>query len=1099
MEPAPHRSPYIPVALFLLVSAAITIGAYRYNADERTVIDREVHNQLLTIADLKVQQLTDWRRERFGDAHALMSNRMMMPALERLINGEAGRREREEVLAWMQEIREQLRYTNVFLTDRKGTVVLQVGQPMGSEGHFEQAAREVISTGAPVLRDFHAGGGTRIHLGLNLPLSRSPQSPEFGFLMLGIDPAEHLDRIIQSWPAPSDSAETLLVRRDGDDVVFLNELRHRKGTALALRIPLSRTEVAAVQGVLGKEGAISAVDYRGVPILAAIRRVPDSPWILVAKVDQDEVYEPIRQRSITMALIVALMIFAAGAVVLLLWRRQQVRFYREKYEAEIERRALLGHFDYLTRFANDIILLSDESGRIVEANDRAVAAYGYPREELIGMMARDLRHPSAVDSFEDDWHCAARQGDAIFETVHRRKDGSPLQIEVSTRTIEVEGRKFFQGIFRDISERNAIVEKLRKTVSTLNALVDASPAAIIALTVTGEVTLWNRSAEKIFGYRSEELLGRPLPEQFVTAEDWTQRRQALLAGKSTGPAEIRRPRKDGTIVDLSVSAAPVLDAQGTVVSTVSVMLDITEQKRIQREQRILGETLAASLNEIYLFNSDTLRFRYVNQAALDNLGYTLEQMQSMTPLDIKPDFTREQYEVLLRPLLTGEVKLQIFEAVYRRADGSTYPVEVHLQLFEHDGVRVFLALVLDITERRRAEEALRRSEAQLVHSQRMEGIGRLAGGVAHDFNNYLTVINGYCEMMLRKLPAGDALHEQISHVRQAGEQAARLTKQLLAFSRKQVLEPRVINLNGVITETQRMLQRLIGEDIELITRLDPALDTVTADPGQMGQVLMNLLVNARDAMPHGGKVIIETANVELDKAYVERHPQVKPGAYVLLAVSDTGVGMDPETQKRVFEPFFTTKNPGEGTGLGLATVYGIVRQSGGWIWLYSEPGRGTTFKIYLARTAAGAQPAPEVKAPEFVRGSETVLVVEDQPDVRKLTVSVLRDAGYRVLEAANGAAALQHFAEGNAPIDLLFTDVIMPGMTGRDLAARVAELSPATRLLYTSGYTANIIAQRGILEEGVDYLPKPFTPNRLLTAVREILDRAPAPGAPRAL
>jgi len=1099
MEPAPHRSPYLPVALFLLASVAISIGAYRYHETEREVVDKEVRNQLLTIADLKVQQLTDWRGERFGDAHAVMSNGMMMPALERLVNGRAGKRDREEALAWMNEIRKYLRYTNLFLTDRKGTVALQVGQPMGAEGHFEQAAREVIRTGAPILRDFHLGGKDHIHLGLDVPLSMDPQSQSFGILMLGIDPAEHLDRIIQSWPALSQSAETLLVRREGDEVVFLNELRHRKGTALALRIPLSRAEVAAVQGVLGKEGVISATDYRGEPVLAALSRVPDSPWILIAKVDQDEVYAPIRQRSITMALIVALMIFAAGAVVLLLWRKQQVSFYRERYEAEIERRALLGHYDYLTRFANDIILLADESGRIIEANDRAVAAYGYPREELIGMMGRDLRHPSTVDSFEDDWHHAAQQGGLIFETIHRRKDGSPLQVEVSTRTIEVEGRKFYQGIFRDISERNAIVEKLRKTVSTLNALVDASPAAIIALTVAGEVTLWNRSAEKIFGFRSEELRGRPLPDQFATADDWTQRRQALLAGKSTGPTEIRRPRKDGTIVDLSVSAAPVLDAQGAVVGTVSVMLDITERKRIQREQRILGETLAASLNEIYLFDSETLSFRYVNQAALENLGYTLQQMQRMTPLDIKPEFNREQYEALLRPLLTGAAKLQIFQTAHRRADGSLYPVEAHLQLFDHDGVRVFLALILDVTERRRAEEALRRSEAQLVQSQKMEGIGRLAGGVAHDFNNYLTVINGYCEIMVGRLPAGDALREQISHVHQAGEQAARLTKQLLAFSRKQVLEPRVINLNDVVSETQRMLQRLIGEDIELITRLDPALGAVTADPGQMSQVLMNLLVNARDAMPHGGKVIIETTNVDLDKAYAGRRPQVKPGPYVMLAVSDTGTGMDLETQKRIFEPFFSTKEPGEGTGLGLATVYGIVRQSGGWIWLYSEPGRGTTFKIYLARTASGPQPAPEEKEPEFVCGSETVLVVEDQPEVRKLTVSVLRDAGYRVLEAANGAAALQHFSEGGAQIDLLFTDVVMPGMTGRDLAARIAGLSPATRLLYTSGYTANIIAQRGILEEGVDYLPKPFTPNRLLAAVRGILDRGPAPGAPGAL
>ncbi len=381
----------------------------------------------------------------------------------------------------------------------------------------------------------------------------------------------------------------------------------------------------------------------------------------------------------------------------------------------------------------------------------------------------------------------------------------------------------------------------------------------------------------------------------------------------------------------------------------------------------------------------------------------------------------------------------------------------------------------------------------------MEGIGQLAGGVAHDFNNHLTVINGYCDMLLDKLPAGDALRERIEPIRQAGEQAARLTQQLLAFSRRQVLEPQVLNLNEIVAGTQEMLRRLLGADIELVAMLDPALGAIMADPGQMNQVLMNLLINARDAMPGGGKIVVETANVDLDEAYAARHPEVNPGPYVMLAVSDTGTGIEPGTLEHIFEPFFTTKPRGKGTGLGLATVYGIVRQSGGWIWVYSEPGLGTTFKIYLARTGVAPRAVPEERAPGFARGTETVLVVEDNDKVRDLGASVLRDAGYQTLMAASGQDALRYFEDGGVPIHLLFTDVIMPGMNGRDLAGRVAGLSPSTRVLYTSGYTADVIVHRGVLDEGVDYLRKPFTPSRLLAKVREILDRPPASGAPGAL
>ncbi len=392
----------------------------------------------------------------------------------------------------------------------------------------------------------------------------------------------------------------------------------------------------------------------------------------------------------------------------------------------------------------------------------------------------------------------------------------------------------------------------------------------------------------------------------------------------------------------------------------------------------------------------------------------------------------------------------------------------------------------EITKRKLAEEALRVSQEQYLQAQKLESIGRLAGGVAHDFNNLLTVINGYSDLAFQKLSEGDPLRVEIDQIRMAGARAADLTQQLLVFSRKQVIQPRPLDLNKVVAESEKMLQRLLGEDIELKTNLSPSLGLViAADLGQMHQVLMNLVVNARDAMPDGGKLLLETANVEIDSSYVQEHSEATPGTFVLLAVTDSGTGMDEETSKHVFEPFFTTKGPSEGSGLGLATVYGIVKQSRGWIGIYSEPGKGTAFKIYLPRITAdlGTQADAEYQRGNLA-GSETVLVVEDQDEVRGLATKVLRDYGYNVLEAADGAKALALVEGQPGSIDLLLTDVVL---NGRELAERLRTLLPAVKVLYTSGYTRNVIEHRGVLDRDVAYIAKPYSPDGLAGKVREVL------------
>jgi signal transduction histidine kinase len=436
---------------------------------------------------------------------------------------------------------------------------------------------------------------------------------------------------------------------------------------------------------------------------------------------------------------------------------------------------------------------------------------------------------------------------------------------------------------------------------------------------------------------------------------------------------------------------------------------------------------------------------------------------------------------------------------YTRRVGSTRRDEIGrlTRAFDTMGGQIESAqqrLVHDLETRTKMEEARRALEEQLEQSRKMEAVGRLAGGVAHDFNNLLTAILGYSNLVLDDLEPAHPARGDVEQMRRAGESAALLTQQLLAFSRKQILQPQVLDLNQVVTRAESLLQRLIGEHIALVTTLDPSLEHVSADPGQLEQVILNLALNARDAMPEGGKLTIETSNVELDDAFVQQHGGSSKGRHVMLAVSDTGVGMDAETQTRIFEPFFTTKRRGEGTGLGLATVYGIVTQSGGSIWVYSETGRGTTFKVYFPRAfQAEVQALPSPRT-EGLEGTETILLAEDQPEVRSVAVAVLERYGYRVLQASNGDEALQILRQHRGPIHLLLSDVVMPSMSGPELARLVQLKQPSIRVLYASGYTDDAIVRHGVLDPGVAFLQKPFTPTALLRKIRELLDAPAAAG-----
>lgn len=506
------------------------------------------------------------------------------------------------------------------------------------------------------------------------------------------------------------------------------------------------------------------------------------------------------------------------------------------------------------------------------------------------------------------------------------------------------------------------------------------------------------------------------------------------------------------------------------------MIDITERKKAEE---IFRTAFNANPEPITIATISEGRYIDVNESFLRITGYRREEVIGRTSLELK-FWIRPEDRAKLVEMLWEQGCVRDLEITYRTKSGEERVALDSAEAIEIAGQECIIAILRDITEQKFLEKQLRQT-------QKMEAVGQLSGGIAHDFNNLLGVIIGYSEILEHRLPLNDPLLKECGQIKKAGQSAASLTRQLLAFSRQQVLEPKVLDLNAIVLQVERMLRRLIGEDIDLGTNLESGLGSIKADQSQIEQVIMNLAVNARDAMPHGGKLILKTATVDLDEDYARLHQPQKPGRYVLLTVCDTGMGMDVETQSRIFEPFFTTKELGKGTGLGLSTVYGIVRQSGGHIWVYSEPGKGTTFKVYFPLVERPVQmEKPVAGSTGSLRGTETILLVEDEGALRELTRNLLEADGYTVLEAERPDKAIEIAARHSGPIHLMLTDVVMPGMNGRVLAANLASIRPAMKVVFMSGYTG--FTHPGLADSGETVLAKPFTRNSLLRKLHEVLE-----------
>lgn len=746
--------------------------------------------------------------------------------------------------------------------------------------------------------------------------------------------------------------------------------------------------------------------------------------------------------------------------------------------------------------ANIGVYQVDDDGCIHYANEHARQSLGYTMDELYNLCIIEIDIKFDLHSWKKNREIIRAGGLDTVQTVFRRKDGSTFPVEVTIDFVEFRGKNLSFSFVKDITERKETEKKIKESKERLELALRGTGAGLWDWNLeTGELIV-GKQLEKILGYEDNELQPRTIQTWLNLLHTDDQKKSKIIFKKHLAgeidffEQEARIKHKSGGWKwILNKGKISELNADGKAIRMTGTHLDITRRRLAEEKIRENEEKYRSLLNNqndaifLYKFKSKGFStFTEVNDIACARYGYAKEEFLKLSPSDITKEVDAKSHAKTSHRKRLLKQGHYIFETEHITKSGKYFPVEISSNIIEFKGENYVLAVVRDISERKMLQ-------GQLQQAQKMEAIGQLAGGVAHDFNNLLTIINGYCELlMIRDLPT--SIQGLIKEIQAAGLRAGRLTSQLLAFSRKQIIQPKVVNLNKLITDQMKMLGRLLGEDIEISIVLDPNLGNTKADPGQLEQIIMNITINARDAMPFGGKLTIETNNKTFDKKFISTHLGAKPGKFVALSISDNGVGMDKGTMDRIFEPFFTTKGRDKGTGLGLATVYGIVKQNNGFVYVYSEPQKGSTFTVYLPFVEKSVkEPRHVADERDILKGNETILLAEDDAGVRKVTNKTLESYGYKVLIASNGEEAERIFNSNKNSIDLLLTDVIMPFMSGRELADKLLKEKPSLKVLYFSGYTDDSIVQHGVLDKGMEFLQKPYTNVELAEKVKYILSK----------
>jgi PAS domain S-box-containing protein len=1330
--------------LVAVVCFGLIISAVLYYQSEKDKIRSERYDAIVSVADVKARELEQWRVERLADVRVLSESPLARIAILELFKSPGDSKLRKMVQERLALERNLDLYENAFLMDTTGQLIISAGEINPIIDSSERALiRHVIAERKPVLSDLFSERDGKIRIdAMSAVLDKSGEP--VAVVVLRSNAGDFLFPLLDKWPVLSRTAETLLIEKQGDAVVLLNSPRFSHGGALTMRIPLSYEADVAVQAALGKTGMFEGKDYRGIEVLADLRPIKNTPWSLIAKVDEDEIFSEASYRGGMVALIVILLVILSVAATAYAYRHREAGVYRNLYYAETEKRTIEQEYKATLYSIGDAVITTDTQGlvkdmnpvaehltgwkeseargkpldevfhivnelsrsavespidrvlrdgvvvglanhtlliskdgteypiadsgspirdalgkvigvvlvfrdqtkereaeerfrlvfenafdgiaiyaedpdpskrRLIDCNERYAAMAGRSREELL-QIGYTLKLQRTLDETANASRLESIAEGKPFRGTYSwiRPDGRPNIVEYVGAPIKWRGNSLAIGIDRDITEQKSAEMALRESQQMLKTVLDTIPVRVFWKDKNGifigcnlpfakdsgfdspdEVVgkddfqmSWNAQAEKyraddrevietgipklayeepqdsakgriwirtskvplrnaegeIIGVlgtyeditdakrtqlllerersllnsvlentidsiffkdtqgrftrvskatilkhdltSEEEILGKTDFDFFDKAraqELYEQEQKVITTGKPLVDVEVEELWLDKAPTWVSVTKVPLRDERGQVVGVFGISRDITERKRAEQllkesEEKFRG-LVEGSASAIWIH--DGKKFLYANPAALDMTGYTFEELSRLEVMEIiHPDFREFVMKRAMERLGDRQVPKH-YEYQILKKSGEAIWIDFSGTKINYQGRPAIIASAYDITEKKKLEE-------QLVQAQKMEGIGRLAGGIAHDYNNMIGVILGYSQLMMKKLSKDSPVYRYAELIDSVSRRGADLTRQLLAFARREIVSPKAINPNEAIAALQKMLAKLIGEDIALKFFPEKDVWNIKIDPTQFDQILINLATNARDAITGAGTVIIETSNVVITEEYTHSRIGFSPGEYVLLSFSDNGIGIGKEFFDKIFEPFFTTKPKGQGTGLGLSTVYGIVKQNGGNINVYSEPGEGTTFKIYFPRYyGESAKRETEAEAMD-VSGDETVLIVEDQAELLELAKNSLEEYGYKVLTALSPGEGILLCEAYQDEIHLLLTDVVMPTMNGKDLRDRIQEIKPKIKTLFMSGYTANVIAHRGVLEENIEFIQKPFTPHGLAKKVREVLD-----------
>jgi two-component system, cell cycle sensor histidine kinase and response regulator CckA len=1208
------------MALFAVIAMVIFVVGDLYYSSETDRIRNEQYRNLAAIAELKADQLQRWRDRRLAEAIRSAKGPFFGQTLRKWLQDTSNASLQNEIQGRLILEQKELGYSDVLLLDTQGNLLLSAEpSPHPVSPEAKKTLEQVVRTGKPMLSDLYRCPTGVVHIDAVAPVLNSEGQPR-AVMVLRSNAETLLYPLIQSWPTPSKTAETLLVRKENDGILFLNDLRHRPHSALSFKQPLSIGNLPAAQAVQGRLGIFMGKDYRGVEVLADLRPIADSPWFMVTKVDTSEILEEANYRGAVTVLVCALFVVLAASVTAAAYRGSQTRLYQELYNAERKQRE--GQEVYRTTLYSigDAVITTDTTGHVKQLNPVSerltgwmeAEARGRPLAEVFRVINEESRapvddpvmrvlregaviglanhtlliskdgteHPIAdsgapirdehgdtigvvlvfrdqteerrshkaleeseqryrtVANYTYDWeywilqdktlaYCSPsceritgyrseefaedpsllgrimhpddmavwQEHESLVHSLGERceldyrivaRDGKVVWIAHSCVPVYTEDRRPLgrRVSNRDITDRKRAEEALRDSEDRYRATFNNASVGIDLVDPVGRFIAANGALEEIFGYTSAELQNLTFFD-LSHPEDVDRTRElhhALVRGELEGYRfEKRYLRKDGTVLWADVSVSPIRDPDGTHRATVGVIVDITQRKKSE-EARVRLATAVEQAAETIVITDTEGTILYANPAFETISGYMREEALGSNPRILKSgvhdeDFYRRMWETLTSGhVWTGHV-------INRKKDGSLFEEDASISPVRDASGNIvnYVAVKRDITR----EVSLQK---QLLQAQKMEAIGTLAGGIAHDFNNLLQVTLGYAELLLSEKTETDPEYVDLQKIFHAARSGADLVKRLLTFSRQVEPNPMPMCLNHQIRSVQKLLARMIPKMIDIRLELADDLKRINADPVQVEQILMNLAVNARDAMPDGGILTLKTENVTIDKEYCGVHAETLPGPYALLTVSDTGRGMDAGTLEHIFEPFFTTKELGRGTGLGLAMVYGIVKQHGGHITCYSEVDKGTVFNVYLPVMSEGPQAGSEPEHEAILLGTETILLVDDEKLVRDLAERILKKGGYTVLTATNGAEALELYSERRQSIALVLLDLIMPSMGGNDCLRAILNMDPHAKVLIASGYSADTSTADCIGLGAKGFVAKPFRFKDLLVQVRKTLD-----------